>query len=108
MLQTPVYHSDIIYSKNQITQKNCKEMPVDFGPRCAIALWATSLICQVLFSMGIINVGFLFIWSLATIVDKTLKLIDPEDEVAFHEWAGNVWESLFARQPRNSAGPPSE
>ena len=83
-------------------------MPVDFGPRTAAAFWILSLICQVLLWLGIINVGFIWVWSFATVVDKSLKLLDSEDEEAFLEWAGNVWDSCFNKHPRNGGDGPDQ
>ena len=68
----------------------------DFGPRMAISFWLVSVTCQVLFTMGIVNYNFMSVWTLATIADKTLKLLSEEREAAFLAWADRVLDSMFS------------
>ena len=78
---------------------------VDFGPRTAATFWILSLVCEILFWLSFVNVGFHWVWSFATIVDKTYKLISELNEEAFLEWAGDVWDSLCGRPPRDPRDP---
>ena len=52
-------------------------------------------LCGVLNMMGVVNFTFLQVWSLATLVEKSYKLVDEETEAAFLAWTDGVVASIF-------------
>ena len=74
-------------------------MPIDFGPRSAAFLWCVSITLEILMRLGIVNVGFFWAWTWATILDKSYKLLDESAETAYLVWAKTVWDSLRGKKP---------
>ena len=75
---------------------------VDFGPRTALAMWFVSVACQIGFWLGVCNINFWGIWTWATILDKSYKLITSQMESDFLDWGDNVVSSVFNLDRNNN------
>ena len=89
----------LFFSKNYKSKQKTKM--VDAGPRVAIALWISSVAMLFAQFWGIVNVGFMAVWSLTGLIDKTLKLVSRARERRFTTWLDQVVRSFCGRTGPN-------
>ena len=77
---------------------------VDAGPRVAIALWCTSIAVHVAYLIGFVNWTFMTVWSLTSLIDKSLKLVSRRFELEFQDWTNRVWNSFSCRDGNDNNG----
>ena len=77
---------------------------VDAGPRVAKTLWCVSITVHVAYLIGLVNYTFMTIWSLTSIIDKTLKMVTKQQEAKCIGWLRRVWRSFSCQGGTDNGG----